>query len=235
MKTSLVALIALSFAVLSGCSRPTSSDMPAPAPQRESLVDARARLAVQRDREVAHLTAYAQRRVFPRNENALATVHMFKDGQGRRCAVAELVHDDGRDDLVDATARNKNDLEIASVKSGEMMQWILATGLTQEELADVQLPLPPVARREPPRPNLQPVAVVRPHPVLEQAWDEVATPRVDTQRLAEEEMQARVASHIERVVARLKAQREHSLDLAAERAVAAAAKRAAPDRSGAEG
>jgi hypothetical protein len=116
---------------------------PAPVdPTADTRAAVRAELAAHRRLQVARLHAYAQAGVFPRNTKVAPTGHFFRDAGGRLCAVANLVHQDGRDDLVDAVVRTKNDLVIDDVHDGALYDWILSSGLTQEELARIQRPAP---------------------------------------------------------------------------------------------
>lgn len=156
--------------------------------------------AVHREVQIARLQAYADAGVFPHNTTSVPALHMFKDDAGRRCAVSELVHEDGHDDLVDATVATHNDLAIADVHEGPMMDWILSSGFTQEELVRIQLPNSPMftERAEPVRFVPRPVVVA-------------AAPA----RLNEAQMQAAVRAHLAAVVAELRAHRSSSLALAA--------------------
>jgi hypothetical protein len=168
------------------------------SPQKATAL-LRARLAQHREQQLARLHAYAQAGVFPRNERSPGYVHMFRDDGGRLCAVANLVHADGRDDLVDDVAAHHNDLQIAHVHDGPLYDWLLASGLSQEELARIQVPLPPRMRPKPlavaagkPTRAAGPAAIVR-------SEDDVRT-----------EIQGKLAE----VEADLRAGSERSLDLA---------------------
>ncbi|HEV3191014.1 MAG TPA: hypothetical protein VGY54_10980, partial [Polyangiaceae bacterium] len=183
-----------------GCSQPRSL-----VPRREShghqtpdRATVRAQLAHHRALQIARLTGYAQRAEFPHNFDNPTSAHVFRDTAGRLCAVANLVHQDGRDDLVNATVREHNDLAIRDVNDGPMLDWILASGLTQEELERIQLPAPPLARRENRRPD----------------------PRLVADNLSDEaRMNQMVVKHIEQVRRELEANTEESLDTATDRFV----------------
>jgi hypothetical protein len=195
-----IASLSLALVLCAGCSQPLSV-----APRRESdshqtpdRATVRAQLAQHRAQQIARLTGYAQRAEFPHNFDKPTSAHIFRDGAGRLCAVANLVHQDGRDDLVDATVREHNDLAIGDVNDGPMLDWILASGLTQEELVRIQLPAPPLVRRE----------IRRPVPML------VADHLSDEAR-----MNQAVVEHIEQVRRELQENTEKSLDIATERLV----------------
>jgi hypothetical protein len=75
--------------------------------------------------------------VFPKDA-AGHPASVFVDGSGIRCPMAELVHKSGRDDLVAAVQRENNTVRLADVRTGALFDWMLASGLTQEEIAMVQ-------------------------------------------------------------------------------------------------
>ena len=50
--------------------------------------------------------AYGSAGQFPHNTTTAPSLHMFRDPEGRLCAVANLVQTDGRGDLVEATVRD---------------------------------------------------------------------------------------------------------------------------------
>lgn len=192
-KSLLVPMAAL--LLLAGCREPDAArDRTDPPTQHAEAVAVRAQLAAHRDQQIARLDAYARAGRFPHDYTTAPSLHMFRDAEGRLCAVANLVHEDGRDDLVEATVRTRNDLAVADVHDGPMLAWMLASGLTQEELARIQAPAPLVAA--PPLP--------------------AAPPRID-----ELTMIATIRAHVAEVEAELRANREKSLDVAVDRWMAA--------------
>jgi hypothetical protein len=180
---------------------PTVAHTAAAAPIDRAAI--RQTLADHRAQQIAHLHAYGAAGQFPHNTTTAPSLHMFRDPEGRLCAVANLVQTDGRGDLVEATVRTQNDLAIADVHDGAMMDWVTRSGLTQEELVAIQLPAPVLVPRPKKRVN---VAKSAPSP--------------------EEQMNAVVASHVASVEAQLRAATEESLDVAVERYVAAETKTA---------
>jgi hypothetical protein len=205
MRTSILRLLPVGFLVLAACSTsppspaPTRGEPQASEPSERDLV--RARLAVHRVQQIERLGDYASRGEFPHNYAKAPSAHIFRDDAGRLCAVANLVHQDGRDDLVDATVRTRNDLAVADVHDGPMLDWVLGSGLTQEEVARIQLPAPVMA---------PPVA----KPVKK-------APLLVAQADAEEtRMKEAVVRHIEQVQWELRAATEKSLDAATERYLA---------------
>lgn len=197
-------LVSLSLLGVVGC-RPTSADT-------DGIL--RSKLAAHREQQIQRLHAYAVAGQFPHNLTSPSDLHMFRDAAGRYCAVANLVHQDGRDDLVDATVREHNDLAIHDVQDGAMMTWILESGLTQEELEQIQLPAPPMRHVEfaPPR---------QPTPVLEVAVVPAPPLRATVDVRDEDAMKALVRAHVARVEAELRAHTDASLTVAVGRTHAA--------------
>jgi len=190
--------------LLAGCQAPDAGrDRTDPTTQHAEAI--RAQLAAHRDEQIARLDAYARAGQFPHDYTTAPSLHMFRDAEGRLCAVANLVHQDGRDDLVDATVRTRNDLAVADVHDGPVLDWMLGSGLTQEELARIQAPAPLVAA--PPLPSAP-----APRPVVA---------RLEPPRIDEPAMIAVIRAHIAQVEGELHANREKSLDVAVDRWMAA--------------
>jgi hypothetical protein len=179
---------------------PARQNRPAQARQRAAV---RTELAAHREKQLARLHAYGLAGQFPHNYTAAPELHIFRDAEARLCGVANLVHRDGRDDLVNKTVRENNELAIADVHQGPMLQWILTSGLTQEELVRIQAPAPRVMRPQ-----------VRPPPALVAQQDA---------RPALSEIQLRVAlrRHVAAVEAKLRADSATSLEVAVDRYLAA--------------
>jgi hypothetical protein len=140
------------MAVLGGCSQITpaepasngANDAEATSPPSRTVVDSalamtKETLRLHRIAEIDRLRAYAEAGIFPENPSMqLTPIHMFKDAAGRRCAVANLIHLDGLDDLVDKMAREHNDVVVADQASGPLHDWVLTSGLTNEEVRQIQ-------------------------------------------------------------------------------------------------
>jgi hypothetical protein len=202
-----IALLLVSCVFAAGCSSPSPSldsivAAPTPAARLVDRATIRAELAAHRAQQVERLHEYAAAGEFPHNTSVAPTLHMFRDANGRYCAVANLVHRDGRDDLVEATVHDQNDLAIADVHDGPMMDWVLASGLTQEELVRVQMPAPIL--RKPVRPTPTRANVVHDAP----------------EAMTEARMNAAVRAHVTQMEAELRDGTERSLDFAVERWVA---------------
>ncbi len=140
------AAAALSVFALTGC--PSPSVVEVTAPERVDVPDERSskrsQLAANRARNLDELHAYWTAGVFPRNEELPMVGNVFRDADGHLCAAANLMQKDGRGELVDRTARRDNFIRLAEVEDGELHEWILQSGFTQEEIAMIQVPYMPV-------------------------------------------------------------------------------------------
>jgi hypothetical protein len=122
-------MIRLLFAlVLAACS---VTPKPVAAPATSS-----SELGVRRARLISWLHDYRVRGVFP--SDGTRPISVFVDARGVRCPMAEMIHMSGRDDLVEAVRRENNALRLADVHGGPVFDWMLGSGLTQEEAILVQ-------------------------------------------------------------------------------------------------
>jgi hypothetical protein len=210
MRSWLPRIACLSLLLAAACSRPDTPSREDPGTSKTALgldrAAIRAEFAAHRQQQLERLEEYAAAGEFPHDYTTAPSLHMFRDDAGRLCAVANLVHRDGRDDLVSATVRDHNDLAVADVHDGPMLAWMLTSGLTQEELARIQAPAPMV-QRAPTRPQL----VAR---TLEVAKNTV------TRAITEAQMKATIRGHVAQVEAELVAGKDHSLDIAVDRYIA---------------
>ena len=93
-------------------------------------------LAMRRAHLISWLHDYRVAGVFP--SDGARPISVFVDERGVRCPMAEMIHMSGRDDLVEAVHHENNALRLADVHSGPLFDWMLASGLTQEEAVLVQ-------------------------------------------------------------------------------------------------
>jgi hypothetical protein len=96
-----------------------------------------AELAARRAHAIQTLHAYREAGIYPTDDGGMP-LSVFRDAKGVRCPMAELIHDSGRDDLVDAVAVTANDVRLADVHTGPLYDWMLHSGLTLDEIAMVQ-------------------------------------------------------------------------------------------------
>jgi hypothetical protein len=133
-----------------------------PAPEDE--------LAAKRQKLIEHLRAYREAARFPLPSNVTPAdlvpstdihsadapaVHSFIGPNQSLCALAYLIAQSGRRDLVDQVARDNNHLCVADVKSGPVMEWIRQSGLTFEECVLIQQPSREPVRKEDPNPEVR--------------------------------------------------------------------------------
>jgi len=95
-------------------------------------------LAAARLREIARLADYRDAGRFPRNHRVLGHTPTFIDPNGAACAVGYLMQQSGRAALAAEIARTNNHVYIERITEGPALEWILHSGLTQQECAVIQ-------------------------------------------------------------------------------------------------
>ena len=133
---------------------PEPSDLVAVAVDRASV---RAALIQVRSSNLNAFRTYQQTGVFPSNTFKGQKLNVWRDEDGHFCAAATIIKMSGNDALVDRVAEQSNFIRLGDVRQGPLMDWILTSGFTQEEIAMIQEPFMPVARQpirnnEPSRP-----------------------------------------------------------------------------------
>ena len=160
-----------------------------PPPQDQAR--ARAMLRDRRAVNLARFRAYVDGENYPRNHVGGGLRNVLIDDEGRFCAAANLMRQDGHGHLVRQAAITQNDLRFFHLRSGPLYEWMLTSGFTQEEIDEIQEPfvyIPPTEDR-----------------LEDRRWE------LEKQRL--KRIYLRVISQLERDT-------ERSLDLAAARLVA---------------
>lgn len=112
-------------------------------PAEPAIVDravVRRALAQRRADNFGRFAAYVDRGVFPRNHVTDGMLNVWIDEDGRTCAAATIIRDSGFADLVATTAATSNYIVLADVREGELFAWMLTSGFTQEEIAEIQEP-----------------------------------------------------------------------------------------------
>lgn len=89
---------------------------------------------------LAALEAYVARGVFPKNRDfPNRRAPYFVDGAGTRCAMAYLIEESGRGDLVERVARTDNNAYVYELAGDEeLLGWLDENGLTVDEAAMIQ-------------------------------------------------------------------------------------------------
>ena len=118
----------------------------------------RAALAAARAKNLAAFHAYATAGVYPSNVYQAGELNVWRDQDGHFCAAATVIRASGQVELVDRVADQNNNIKLADVTTGPLMDWILTSGLTQDELALIQRPFRPVTA-EPVAVPVDPVVV----------------------------------------------------------------------------
>lgn len=109
------------------------------APSAEARL--RAHLDGQRVLMISRLNDYWTRGDFVENPDPKGGPgHFIFDGRGKPCPLAKIIIDSGRRDLVEQAARENNGVKVADLTEGPIVDWILASGLTQEECIMIQAP-----------------------------------------------------------------------------------------------
>lgn len=165
--------------------------VPASVVDRDSV---RAALAAARDRNLAAFHAYAAAGIYPSNVTSPNELNVWRDQDGHYCAAATVMRSTNPA-LAKRIGDANNNLRLATVDSGDVLSWILATGFTQQELVMIQKPFEPVVER----PIAHPVAHVDVNAELRAA---------ETRRLR---------TLYTRIEAKLGAERTKSLDAATDR------------------
>ena len=129
---------------------PTALVRVAPKPQLDRDV-VRAQLVANRAANLARFRAYQKRGSFPSNTMTDGRLNVWRDLEGHFCAAATIIRASGQIELVDDVAEQSNFIRLADVEEGPLMDWILTSGFTQEEIAAIQEPFEPVVRQ--PVPN----------------------------------------------------------------------------------
>jgi len=149
---SIFFILGCAAVALAGSARGVSaSDRPAPGP------DARLRavLSEQREHMIDRLHAYWTRGDFVQNPDPKGGPGNFiLDDRGTPCPLASIIIESGRRDLVQEAARTNNNVKIVDLRDGPVLDWILSSGLTQEECVLIQQPsrsgeaAAPIVRRQ---------------------------------------------------------------------------------------
>lgn len=116
----------------------------APVLDRASV---RAALLGARHRNLENFRAYEKAGVFPSNTYQPNQLNVWRDQDGHFCAAATIIRMSGQTELVDRVADQNNFIRLADVSQGPVMDWILTSGFTQEELVAIQKPFMPVTEK----------------------------------------------------------------------------------------
>ena len=126
------------FVGLSICASQVFADTdPDQATERAEL---RNRLAEQRKINLKRFHKYRLERVYPHNSYEPGMLNVWNDADGHLCAVATMMEKAGLHDLVERTGRDQNFVRVADIADGPLIDWVLTSGFTQEEIVMIQQP-----------------------------------------------------------------------------------------------
>ncbi|MEL6343530.1 MAG: hypothetical protein AAFV53_10375 [Myxococcota bacterium] len=97
-------------------------------------------LRAERQRRLNDLSTYAAAGQFPQKDGVPGWHHQFLDANDVPCAVASLIWTSGHEALVRTTAETQNDVILSELEAGPLVEWVLTSGLTMEEVAVIQEP-----------------------------------------------------------------------------------------------
>ena len=105
-------------------------------------------LAANRAKAMKLFRAYYKRGIYPHNTFTDGELNVWLDAEGRLCAAATIIAgwSEGHRALVLSQPDLDNFIRLVDVEGGWLMEWMLTSGLTQEELVAIQLPFEPVVR-----------------------------------------------------------------------------------------
>jgi hypothetical protein len=122
---------------------------PAPTPVVEARMPMRApperadvqkALQKRRAKNLAAFRAYRKGGVYPHNTWRTGPLNVWQDASGHLCAAATMISKDGKSDLVTKTAEKDNFIRLQNVTEGPLLDWIMTSGFTIEEIDRIQAP-----------------------------------------------------------------------------------------------
>lgn len=83
---------------------------------------------------------YIVKGVYPHNTFRDGPLNVWLDGSNHFCAAATMIVKDGHQDLASATAKEHNNIRLLDVTEGPLLDWMLMSGFTIEEIDQIQAP-----------------------------------------------------------------------------------------------
>ena len=139
-----LAWIAVSFAFMSNAadarefSRAPEIRLQEPSLDRATI---KRMLLERRAHNLASFRAYRKAGVYPHNLTRAGALNVWLDREGHLCAAATMIDKDGKHELVMKTAGTNNQIRLLDVVDGPLMDWILTSGFTVEEIDRIQAPM----------------------------------------------------------------------------------------------
>jgi hypothetical protein len=97
-------------------------------------------LAKRRAKNLAAFRAYRKGGVYPHNTYRVGPLNIWRDDAGHLCAAATMIFKDDKVDLVKTTGDTNNNIRLMNVTEGPLLDWIMTSGFTIEEIDRIQLP-----------------------------------------------------------------------------------------------
>ncbi|CAN5161291.1 hypothetical protein BH11MYX1_BH11MYX1_35030 [soil metagenome] len=117
-----------------------AADMVSIARPTPSWNAVRAALGTRRLHNLASLHTYVTTGVYPHNTYRTGPLNVWRDADGHICAAATIIALDHHADLVDETGKTNVNIRLLDVTSGPLLDWMLTSGLTIEEIDRIQEP-----------------------------------------------------------------------------------------------
>jgi len=137
---SLLLASSLSTASATPNAAPSKPDIVA-MPMQFSRAEVRAKLAERRRVMIARFLAYREARVYPWNRSGmLRPQHIWIDDFGNLCAAATLISGDWGRASTTRVGEKDRGIALANIKKGELLDWMLTSGLTHHEIVAIQVP-----------------------------------------------------------------------------------------------
>jgi hypothetical protein len=122
---------------------PVSAVAAMPMPVRElppTKAEVIKALKERRAKNLKSFIAYHKGGVYPHNSFRRGPLNVWMDAEGHLCAAATMIDKDGKHDLVEQTATTNPNIRLLDVTRGELLDWILTSGFTIEEIDRIQAP-----------------------------------------------------------------------------------------------
>jgi hypothetical protein len=137
LKRMAIALCLLASPVVDAARAPVKVQLEQ-APSKADVIKA---LSARRAHNLASFRAYRKGGVYPHNYVRRGPLNVWTDRDGHLCAAATMIDKDGHHDLVATTAKATNFIRLLDVTQGPLMDWILTSGFTIEEIDRIQEPM----------------------------------------------------------------------------------------------
>src|SRR5512139_657623 len=108
------------------------------APDRAAVKKA---LEKRRAKNLAAFRAYRKAGVYPHNTVRPGPLNVWIDTDGHLCAAATMIAKDGKLKLVEETGKTNNQIRLLNVTEGALLDWMLTSGFTLEEIDRIQAPM----------------------------------------------------------------------------------------------